>query len=64
MDIDFDSYIRKVKGLLSCNTTKEYNDNNLPYTHSNKDIDTNLEYFRECLKDGLSPYKALLYFEP
>lgn len=53
-------YIEKVKELLACNNTlEEY----VQYTYTNEEIDVNYVYFTRCMEEGLSPYKALLFFE-
>lgn len=33
----------------------------LEYTYTDKQLFQNIEYFRKCQKDHLSPYKALLF---
>lgn len=33
-----------------------------PYTYTNEQIDANLPYFKKCMQEGLSAYKALLFF--
>lgn len=58
----FDKYIIEVKEQLFCNASKEYRDNNITYLYSNEQIDNNLYYFKKCMKENLSAYKALLFF--
>ena len=58
----FDKYIIEVKEQLCCNTTKEYSDNNVTYLYTDEEIDNNLDYFKKCMKNDLSTYKALLFF--
>lgn len=60
---DFDIYIADVRSQLYCNASEYYKDKYTTYTYSNEDIDSNLDYFKECQKSGLSAYKALLFFE-
>jgi hypothetical protein len=59
---DFDEYLNELKEQLFCNATQEYKDNNITYLYSNEIIDNNLNYFERCMKDELSAYKALLFF--
>jgi len=58
----FKKYIEDVKSQLYCNATDDYKKEHITYMHSIEEIDNNLDYFKECKKSGLSPYKALLYF--
>lgn len=62
MNYSFEEYIENVKEQLECNATEEYKLNYIVYTYSNEQIDSNLDYFKKCKKDNLSPYKALLFF--
>ncbi len=55
-------YIEKVKGNLFCNSSEADKKEFYLYEYNNEDIDNNRDYFERCSKDGLSPYKALLYF--
>ena len=55
-------YIKKVKQQLECNASEEYNSEYIVYTYSNEQIDSNLDYFEKCSKNGLSEYKSLLFF--
>ena len=59
---DFNSYVENVKEQLYSNATDEYKNNYITYEYSNEQVDNNLEYFKNCMKDGLSEYKALLFF--
>lgn len=59
----FEQYIKEVKEQLTYNTSDDYKDNHVTYLYSNEQIDDNLEYFKESMKFGLSPYKALLFFQ-
>jgi hypothetical protein len=56
------SYIQKVKELLYCNATEEFKNNNTTYLFTNEEIDENIDYFLNCEKNELSPYKSLLFF--
>ena len=58
----FDLYMLDVKSQLDENATEYAKSNYVLYTYSNELVDTNLEYFEDCMNKGLSPYKALLYF--
>jgi hypothetical protein len=58
----FERYIKEVKSQLTENCTEEYKRDYVTYTYSNTNIDENLEYFKDCMNKGLSPYKALLFF--
>jgi hypothetical protein len=60
MKITIEQYIKEAKTRLTCN--KEVKKGDTGYIYSNQQIDDNIPYFQEALKDGLSPYKALLYF--
>lgn len=59
---NFDGYLQDVKSQLTCNATIEYSSMYITYTYTNEQIESNLNYFRDCLKHGLSAYKALLFF--
>lgn len=59
----FESYIEKVKEQLYCNASEEYKNTYTTYLYSNQQIENNLEYFEKSMKMGLSPYKALLFFQ-
>lgn len=61
--ITFEEYIKDVKSQLVCNATKEYKSEHITYMFSNQEVDNNLDYFLKSMNDGLSPYKALLYFD-
>jgi hypothetical protein len=58
----FDEYMLDVKSQLDENATEYAKSNYILYTYSNELVDTNLEYFEDCMNKGLSPYKALLFF--
>lgn len=73
--MEFDEYIVNVKEMLVCNSDDfNFHDNEkrdieltercyIRYYYNNEEIDENLHYFRNCMNDGLTPYKALLYFD-
>ena len=53
-------YIQAVKDNLTCN-----NDvfcGYYTFDYSDEKVDNNAEYFVDCMKRGLSHYKALLFF--
>ena len=55
-------YIKEVKSHLECNASDDYKREYITYLYSNDDIDNNLYYFKTAMNNGLSPYKALLFF--
>ena len=59
---NFQLYIIDVKQQLYCNASDEYKKEYITYNYTNEQVDNNLMYFEKCMRDGLSPYKALLYF--
>lgn len=58
---DFKKYIENAKEQLDCNATDDFKNNYITYLYSNEQIDDNLDYFKNCMKSGLSAYKALLF---
>ena len=62
MNVTIEEYIAAVKEQLECNATPTYKAKFIVYTYTNEQIDNNLKYFKDCLKDNLSSYKALLFF--
>lgn len=58
----FDKYIKNVREQLNCNATEEYKSHYITYNYSNEEVNEYLNYFKKCYKDGLSGYKALLFF--
>lgn len=58
-----DKYIKDVKEQLDCNTSEEYKNQYIIYTYSNEQIDANIDYFKSCMRNSLSAYKALLFFD-
>jgi len=61
-DSDFVNYMFSVYGQLSCNACKEYQAECITYTYTSTQVNQHLDYFRKCMNDGLSSYKALLFF--
>ena len=57
----FEDYIADVKSQLECNEV-EGRDGWILYTHTNEQVDKNLDYFKRCYDRNLSAYKALLFF--
>lgn len=62
MDCTLEEYIDKVKEQLFCNADDEYKSKYIVYNYTNEQVEENVEYFKQCLEYGLSPYKALLFF--
>lgn len=62
MDATIDEYIVNVKSHLVCNSSEEDKKVYYLYDYTNEQIDSNIKYFRKCLNQNLSGYKALLYF--
>lgn len=56
------NYIDDVKSQLYCNATEEYRSYYITYDYTNEEVDRNIDYFNVCQRNGLSPYKALLFF--
>lgn len=63
MNCTFEDYIKDVKQMLNCNASEEYKKKYVTYLYTNEQVDENLEYFKDCMNDGLSAYKALLFFD-
>jgi len=59
MNCTIDEYISDAKSQLTCNAP---NDEYITYDYTESQIDANLDYFEKCMEDGLSAYKALLFF--
>ena len=53
-------YIQAVKDNLTCNN--DIYCGYYTYDYSNEQVNNNYDYFIDCFKRGLSPYKALLFF--
>lgn len=62
MDITIKEYIRALREQLYCNATEEYKSKYITYTHTNKEVTDNLDFFKVMRHCQISPYKALLYF--
>ena len=60
---DFETYIKEVKEQLFCNATDDYKNQYVTYMYTNEQVDSNLDYFKDCMSKNLSPYKALLFFD-
>ena len=59
MNCTIEEYIADAKSQLTCNApNSEY----ITYLYTEKQIDNNIQYFKDCLDQGLSAYKALLFF--
>lgn len=60
----FEKYIKKAYTYLCCNISEEQRKKEyvICYDYTEKQIDDNLNYFKECYQKELSPYKALLFF--
>jgi hypothetical protein len=55
--------VGSLKGFYSIPTaTDEYKQEYITYEFTNEQVDNNLKYFKSCLNDNLSAYKALLFF--
>ena len=59
----FAAYLWDVKSQLYCNASEEYHEKYITYDYSEEEVDSHLDYFRECMRKGLSGYKALLFFD-
>ncbi len=62
MNLTIHQYIAEAKTHLYCNTSEEDRMLYCTFDFTEKQIDDNVEYFKDCLKECLSPYKSLLYF--
>ncbi len=62
MSYTLEKYIAKTKELLKCNGAGDDDSQQCYYSFTNKQIDDNHIYFKRLKKNGMSPYKALLYF--
>ena len=60
MNVIFEEYIKDVKSQLYCNNPEIVDF--ITYDYAEEEIDSNLDYFKECLDRNLSGYKALLFF--
>ena len=55
----FEEYLNDIKSQLTCNSPEV---DFITYDYAEQQIDENLDYFKDCWRDGLSGYKALLFF--
>ena len=53
-------YIEEVKLYLTCNN--DIYCGFYTFDYSDEQVNNNYDYFIDCFKRGLSPYKALLFF--
>lgn len=60
--MDFESYFTDVLSQLICNASDEYKSKYITYNYTIEQVQDNKDYFKKCLKNGLSAYKALLFF--
>lgn len=60
MNVIFEEYIKDVKSQLCCNNPEIVDF--ITYDYSEEEINSNLDYFKECFESNLSGYKALLFF--
>jgi len=60
--VRFRKYMKEVREQLTCNASDIYKEWNITYNYTNKQIDSNIVYFKYCFKSNLSSYKALLFF--
>lgn len=63
MDYSLTEYIIKVKSHLFCNLTNEEKMIYCSYDYTETEVDSNMDYFKDCYNEGLSPYKSLLFFD-
>lgn len=56
-------YMDDVMQQLFHNANDEYKDKYVTFMFSDEEINNNLTYFVDCMKKGLSAYKALTLFE-
>ena len=61
MNCILEEYIEDVKSQLCCNNDL-YKVNYITYDYTEEEIMTNMDYFKKCLENNLSAYKALLFF--
>jgi len=62
MNCTLEEYLADVKSQLTCNGTYEERLLFVSYDYTEFQIDSNIDYFKDCLTQGLSAYKALLFF--
>ena len=61
MDYILEDYIKDVKSQLCCNNDLDKVDY-ITYNYIEEEIMANIDYFKKCLDNNLSAYKALLFF--
>ena len=61
MKKEFEDYLEDVKSQLCCNNDLDKVDY-ITYNYTEQQIERNIEYFKYCLRQNLSAYKALLFF--
>ena len=61
---DFERYLKTLYEHLCCNMTEEQHEKEyfVCYDYTEEQINLNIDYFKNCQEQGLSPYKALLFF--
>ena len=61
---DFERYLKTLHEHLCCNMTEEQHEKEyfVCYDYTEEQINLNIDYFKNCQEQGLSPYKALLFF--
>jgi len=63
MNCTLEEYIADAKSQLCCNYPYPgYGTDYISYDYTEEQVDRNISYFEQCLKKGLSAYKALLFF--
>ena len=62
MKCTFKEYMNDVYGQLECNATEDYKSKYIVYTHTNEEVNNNLDFFEEMYNEEISPYKVLLFF--
>ena len=60
MKYSFTEYMADVKSQLTCNNKPDCVI--ITYNYTELLVDSHPDYFKQCLRNGLSAYKALLFF--
>ena len=60
--MSFEEYIEKVKSNLYCNLSEDEKKVFYSYDFTEDEIDSNLEYFKDCYNNDISAYTSLLFF--
>lgn len=63
MIISDEEYLEKVRERLCCNMTELDIKENGCFLFDNNIVIDKRDYFLQCKKDGLSPYKSLVFLE-